>query len=221
MLRAMRKHAKFFYILFFIIILTFIFWGVGPLDQPTAVPVAEIGKEKITLEEYGRAYDRTVDFYRDMYKEKFNDEMEKKLKLREKALDSLIDERALLIAAGSIGMTVSDEELEEAIMNEPGFTRNGVFDRDIYMRALQLNRLTPEYFENIKRYELTLLKMTRLIGEAFDITDDESRYITGDEQTAKAFRQALLFDKREKAVKSYVEGIKKQIKIKVNNHLIS
>ncbi len=221
MLKAMRKHAKFFYVLFFIVILSFIFWGVGTVDKSTAVPVAEIGKEKITLEEYGRAYDMAVDFYRDIYKEKFNDEMEKKLKLREKALDSLIDERVLLIAARSIGMAVSDEELEEAIMNEPGFTRNGVFDRDIYMRVLQINRITPEYFEDIKRYELMLLKMKRLIGEAVDLTDDENRYISGDEQTAKAFRQAFLFDKREKAVKSYVEGIKKQIKIKVNTHLIS
>ena len=221
MLRAMRKHAKFFYVLFFMIIISFIFWGVGTVDKSTAVPVAEIGKEKITVEEYGRAYDRAVGFYRDIYKEKFNDEMEKKLKLRENVLDSLIDERVLLIAAKSIGTTVSDEELEEAIKNEPGFTRNGVFDREIYMRVLQLNRLTPEYFENIKRYELTLLKITRLIGEAFDLADDEMRQITGDEQTAKAFRQALLFDKRQKAVKSYVEGMKKQIKIKVNTHLIS
>ncbi|MEK7864305.1 MAG: SurA N-terminal domain-containing protein [Nitrospirota bacterium] len=221
MLRAMRKHAKFFYVFFFIIILSFIFWGVGTVDKSTAVPVAEIGKEKITVEEYGRAYDRAVDFYRDIYKEKFNDEMEKKLKLREKVLDSLIDERALMITAGSIGMTVSNEELEEAIRNEPGFTRNGVFDSDIYMRILQINRITPEYFENIKRYELMLVKMKRLIGEAVDLTEDESRQITGDEQTAKAFRQALLFDKRQKAVKSYVEGIKKQIKIKINTHLIS
>jgi peptidyl-prolyl cis-trans isomerase D len=221
MLRAMRKHAKFFYVLFFIVILSFIFWGVGTVDKSTAVPVAEIGKEKITLEEYGRAYDRTVNFYRDMYKEKFNDEMEKKLKLREKVLDSLIDERVLMIAATSIGMTVSDEELEEAIRNEPQFTRNGVFDRDIYIRILQINRITPEYFENIKRYELMLLKVKRLIGEVFELTDSEMKQITGDEEAARASREALLFDKRQRAVKSYVEGVKKQIKVKVNDYLIS
>jgi len=221
MLRTMRKHAKFFYVFFFMIIISFIFWGVGTVDKSTAVSVAEIGKEKITLEEYGRVYDRTVEIYRDVYKEKFNEEMEKKLKLREKVLDSLIDEKVLLAAARSIGIIVSDEELEEAIRNEPGFTRNGVFDRQIYMRILQMNRITPEYFENIKRYELMLVKMKRLIGEASDLTDDEMRQIAGDEQTAKAFRQALLFDKRQKAVKSYVDGVKKQIKIKVNTHLIS
>lgn len=221
MLRTMRKHAKFFYVFFFMIIISFIFWGVGTVDKSTAVSVAEIGKEKITLEEYGRVYDRTVEIYRDAYKEKFNEEMEKKLKLREKVLDSLIDEKVLLAAARSIGIIVSDEELEEAIRNEPGFTRNGVFDRQIYLRILQMNRITPEYFENIKRYELMLVKMKRLIGEASDLTDDEMRQIAGDEQTAKAFRQALLFDKRQKAVKSYVDGVKKQIKIKVNTHLIS
>lgn len=220
MLRAMRKHAKFFYVFFIMIIVSFIFWGVGTVDKSTAVPVAEIGKEKITVEEYGRAYDRAVDFYRDMYKEKFNEEMEKKLKLREEVLNSLIDEKVLMIAARNIGMAVSDEELEEAIKNEQGFTRNGVFDRDIYMRILQINRITPEYFENVKRYDLTLLKMKRLIGEAVDLTNDEMRPVTGDEQTVKAFRQALLFDKRQKAVKSYIEGLKKQTKIKINTQLI-
>jgi len=221
MLRAMRKHAKFFYVLFIMIIVSFIFWGVGTVDKTTAVPVAEIGKEKITLDEYGRAYDRTVDFYRDMYKEKFNEEMEKQLKLREGVLTLLIDERVLMIAARNTGMTVGDDELEEAIVNEPGFLRNGVFDRDIYLRILQLNRITPEYFENTKRNDLLLLKIKRLIGESVDLTDEEMKRITGDEQTAKAFRQALLFDKRQKAVKSYVEGLKKQLKIKINTQLIS
>jgi len=203
------------------IIVSFIFWGVGTVDKTTAVPVAEIGKEKITLDEYGRAYDRTVDFYRDMYKEKFNEEMEKQLKLREGVLTLLIDERVLMIAARNTGMTVGDDELEEAIVNEPGFLRNGVFDRDIYLRILQLNRITPEYFENTKRNDLLLLKIKRLIGESVDLTDEEMKRITGDEQTAKAFRQALLFDKRQKAVKSYVEGLKKQLKIKINTQLIS
>jgi len=203
------------------IIISFIFWGVGTVDKSTAVHVAEVGKEKITVEEYSRAYDNAVDFYRNMYKEKFNEEMEKNLKLREGVLNSLIDEKALMITARSMGLTVSDEELEEAIRNEPGFMRNGVFDRDIYIRMLQINRLTPEYYENVKRYELMLVKMRRLIGEASDLTGAEIRQITGDEQTAKALRQALLFEKRQKALRAYVEGIKKQMKIKVNTQLIS
>ncbi len=221
MLKAMRKHAKFFYVLFFIVILSFIFWGVGTVDKSTGVPVAEIGREKITLEEYWRTYDRMRDFYREIYKEKFDEEMEKKLKLKEKVLDSLIDERVLLLAAKNTGIKVKDAELQEAIMNDPAFTRGGVFNRDIYLRTLQLNRITPEFFESMKRQELTLLKMRRLIEESVDVTDADMKQVSGDEQTVKALSQAILLDKREKAVKSYVEGLKQNMKIKVNTQIIS
>ena len=45
----MRKHARYFYVLFFIVILTFIFWGVGTVDKTgPAEIVAEVGKYKIT-----------------------------------------------------------------------------------------------------------------------------------------------------------------------------
>lgn len=221
MLQAMRKHAKFFYVLFFIVILSFIFWGVGTVDKSTGLPVAEIGREKITLEEYWRTYDRMRDFYRETYKEKFDEEMEKKLKLKEKVLDSLIDERVLLLAAKNTGIKVKDAELQEAIMNDPAFTRGGVFNRDIYLRTLQLNRITPEFFESMKRQELTLLKMRRLIEESVDVTDADMKQVSGDEQTVKALSQVILLDKREKAVKSYVEGLKQNMKIKVNTQLIS
>ncbi len=221
MLQFMRKHAKFFYIFFFLIIISFIFFYVGPVDKSTSIPVAEIGKEKITLEEYWRTYDRARDLYRDIYKEKFDEELEKKLKLKEKVLDSLIEEKVLLLAAKDLGIKVKDEELEEAITHEQAFTRNGIFDKEVYLRTLQLNRITPEMFENAKRQELTLIKMKRLIGESVDLTDSEIKQLPGDEQTAKALRQAILLDKREKAVMSYVDGLKKQMKIKINTQLIS
>ena len=89
MLKAMRKHAKYFYVLFFIVILSFIFWGVGTVDNTGGVEVvAEVGKYKITTDEYWKTYDRVYRFYREIYKDKFDEEMEKKLKLKENVLDS-------------------------------------------------------------------------------------------------------------------------------------
>ncbi len=215
MLQAMRKHAKFFYVLFFIVILSFIFWGVGTVDKSTSVPVAELGKDKITLEEYWTAYDRAREFYRNITKGTFTEEMEKQLNLKQRVLDSLIDEMVLETEAKRIGVRVSDEELEEAIVNDPAFTRDGKFSKDIYLRSLQLNRMTPEYFEFVKRKELTLSKMYRLIGESVDMTDEGTKDMGAD------VRQAVLSQMRQQAVKSYVEGLKKQMKIKVNQQLIS
>jgi peptidyl-prolyl cis-trans isomerase D len=211
----MRKHAKYFYVLFFIVILSFIFWGVGTVDKSTTVPLAEVGKEKISLDEYWTAYDRAREFYRNISKGSFTEEMEKQLNLKQKVLNSLIDDTVLLAEAKKAGIQVSDAELEDAILNEPSFLRDGKFNKEVYLRTLQLNRLTPEYYESLKRKELVLTKMRRLIGESVDLTDE----MMNDPALAQ-MRQSFLIQLRDKAVKSYVEGLKKQMKIKVNQQLI-
>ena len=59
MLQAMRKHAKYFYVLFFIIIITFVFWGVGTVDKTGDVEIiADVGPYKITAADYWKTYDR-------------------------------------------------------------------------------------------------------------------------------------------------------------------
>lgn len=212
MLKLMRKHARFFYILFFIVILSFIFWGVGTVDKSTNVAVAVVGKEKISLEEYWIAYDRVREFYRETLKEGFTDEVEKKLNLKQKVLDILIDERVLLISAERAGISVSERELEEAITNDPTFMRDGKFNRDVYLRTLQLNRMTPQMYESMRKRELILSKMRRLITESVDIPEVDVNDDT--------LRQAMLSQLREGAVKSYIEGIKRGMKIKVNQQLL-
>jgi hypothetical protein len=224
MLKMMRKHAKYFYILFFIVILTFVFWGIGTVDKTGGRGiVAEVGKYNITTENYWRNYENVYRFYREIYKDKFDEEMEKKMNLKEKVLNSMIDENVLLIAAADEGITVGDEELHEAIIHEPAFMRNGVFDKNIYINRLRLNRITVEEYENSKRRELTLNKMKRLIWLSVDVTNlnSASKQTSGNAQLAKMLSEQMLNDEREKAVKSYVEGLKKEIKIKINTNLIS
>lgn len=221
MLKTMRKHAKFFYFLFFIVILSFVFWGVGTLDKPTAVSVAEIGKEKITVEEYWRAYENVRQQLRDLYKERFNEEIEKSLKLKETVLNSLIDERVLLISAAELGVRVTDKELQDAIVNDPRFMRDGIFRKDIYFRTLDLNRLTPEMFENSMRQQLTLIKMRRFIASAIDINLLDLKGVASDEKKVNEARQAILADKSNAAIKSYVDSVKQRMKFKVNMDLIS
>jgi peptidyl-prolyl cis-trans isomerase D len=224
MLKVMRKHARYFYVLFFIVILTFIFWGVGTVDKTGGTEiVAEVGNYKITAEEYWKTYDRIYRFYKEIYKDKFDEETEKKLNLKENVLDSMIDERVLLITAKDMGISVSDEELQESIAGEPAFMKNGVFDKEVYLNRLRLNRIAPEIFESAKRQELTLTKMIRFIELSVDVTyvDSNMSQTAGNEQMVKMLTQATLNDKREKAVKSYIEGLKKNIKIKTNKQLIS
>lgn len=225
MLKAMQKHQKYFYVLFVIIIISFIGWGVGTVDNTGGVEVlAEVGGYKITTEEYWKTYDRVYRFYREIYKEKFDEETEKKLNLKENVLDSMINERVLLITAKQTGISISDEELQDSIIHDPAFLKNGVFDKDVYLNRLRLNRVTPEYYESTKRQELTFNKMKRFIELSVDVTDMDinmPQQVSGNEQLAKMLSQAKLSEKKEKAVKSYIEGLKKNIKITVNKKLIA
>ncbi len=220
MLKAMRKHAKFFYFLFVIVIVSFIFWGVGTVDKQTGVPVAEVGKDRIASEDYWAAYDRAREFYRNIMKENFNEEFEKKINLKRQVLDSLIDEKVLLAEAKREGITVSDAEVEDAIMNDPSFLREGKFSKDIYLRILDLNRISPEVFESSKRRELTVAKLRMLIEESVDVSDvDPTQKAEG--QTPDSLRQAALGQMRNAALKSYIDGLKKKIKIKINEQALS
>jgi hypothetical protein len=214
MLKSMRKHAKYFYVLFVLVILSFIFWGVGGIDQPSTVPVAVIGEETITVDEYWRAYQNAMDLYRDIYKEKFDEE---KLGLKQNVLNSLVAERVLYVAAEQAGLAISDSELQEAIMNEPAFMRDGRFNRQVYLRALELNRITPGAYEESKRRDLMGEKMKRLIEESVDLTPSELEKVKGDE----TLRQILLESKRQSALESFIEGLKKQMRITVNEQLVS
>jgi len=222
MLKIMRHHAKYFYVLFGIVILSFLSWGVGKVDQTSSGGVvAEVGKQKISQEEYYRAYDNAFKFYKDLYKEKFDEEMQKKLKLKDTVLDSLIGNRVLLYAAEANGTKVSDEELNEAIVSEPAFMRNGVFDSQVYQNTLRLSRIAPEVYESMKRRELIAARMTRLIELSVSPPFIDLPNISADEQTEKAMKDAMMNDAKGKAVKAYIEGYKKSLKIKEYRQLIS
>ncbi len=221
MLKAMRHHAKYLYFLFFIVILSFIFWGVGTVDQSSnAQIVAEVGKRKISAQDYARVYENYDRFYRDVYKEKYDEEMQKKLNLKDKAIETLVGQTILLIAAEENGVKVSDSELKEAILNEPAFTKDGAFDSEIYQNALRLSRLTPSMYESSKREELIIQKMSRLIQTAAITPGAEFANVSADDQTKKMIMDAMTKDAAEKVLRSYIEGMKKKMKVKINTELL-
>ena len=221
MLQSMRKHAKYFYVLFFVVIISFVFWGVGPKDKTTTETVAEIGKEKITVEEFWRAHERARDSYREIYKDLSVEEIEKKLNLKQMVFNGLLDERVLLVSARELGLAASDEDLQQAIINDPRFRRDGVFRKDIYVKTLAMNRFTTDMYEEILRDQLAVDKMRRLIASSVDVTDADLALLKADEAKAAMLKQTLLYNKRNAALRSFVEGVKVKMNVKINKDVIS
>jgi len=217
MLKIMRSH-KFFSVFLLsavtiMIIITFVFWGIGPLENPSNMVVAHIGKEKITRQEYWKSYYIAEDYYRRIYKD---EEEIKKLNLKEMVLNDLIDRKVLLIAGDMSGVRVTQEELKKAIMSNPIFQKDGAFQKDVYMRALRLMRMTAREYENALMDELLIDKMSRVIGETTELTTDERKILDSIKEGREQLAQSFLSARQKLAIKAYIEGVKRQIKIKIN-----
>jgi hypothetical protein len=212
----MRTNAKYFYILFVVVILSFIFWGIGPKSGTEDRDIlAEVGPYKITAQEYYRTYDNMFKFYRELYKDKFDEDMQKKLNLKENVMNAMVDNRLLLLAAADNGIKVSDEELEGAIESEPAFMRDGVFNASIYQNRLRLERITPEMYEASKRQELAIQKMRRLIELSVNVPAEDLAKINSDQKDAQAQQAALMAAAKDDALRSYLDGLRKEVKIKI------
>ncbi len=196
MIKTLRKHAKYFYFLFFIVIITFVFWGVGTVDKPKADYVAEVDGQKIYADRFWRHYEEIRKFYREVFKDKA-EEMEKGLK--EKVLEDLINEEVLLWFAKKYNIEATDKEVQDAIINDPRFMRNGAFQKDIYFQILKLNRLNPAQYEASVRREITIGKSLQIIASSKGVSDiPDDVYI-----------------------KAFLQSIRDQLKIKINKEAIS
>lgn len=201
------------------ITIAFVFWGIGPNDNPTIEYVAQVGDRQISLKEYYRAYDN--EYERQRAQKKTPEEI-KKLDLEKLVLGSLVDRMVLLITAENVGISVTDKELQREIMNTPYFQRNGKFDQNIYRRLLSRNRMTMQEFEQNVKNDLIIVKMTRLIGETSELSKKEIDII---ESIKGGNKQELIgvfrATKNSQVVQAYIEGIKRRLPIRVNLDMVS
>jgi len=176
MLEFMRRRARSTWIkgLFLIIVLVFIFWGVGGSIGGGRVDiVANVDGRAISIREFQRAYENVKAAYREAYKDQLTPEIMQSLNLKQRTIEQLIDSSILAAEAWRLGFTVSDEEVRQSIAALPAFQAYGSFSQEQYLRMLRYLRLTPSEFEDEQRTQLLIHKLQRLISDAPRVTDTE------------------------------------------------
>ena len=176
MLKFMRQHATswFIKIALGLIIVVFIFWGVGGFRGDEGAVVAKVGGTIIDVRTFRDTYQKMVDFYRKQYKGQWNEQMLKLLDIKHRVLNQLIDQVLIAQEAQRLHITVSKKELMESIEAMPVFQRNGHFSRRLYLDMLRYNRIEPADFEESKMRELLYEKVKSLIADpASYVTDEE------------------------------------------------
>lgn len=176
MLEFMRKRARAPWIkaLFLIIVLVFIFWGVGgSMNGERPDIVAQVNDYSISVREFQRAHENVKNAYREIYKERFTAELIEKMNLREQTLEQLVQTRILAAEATRIGFTASDDEVREEIRKVEAFQEHGSFNQERYTRVLRYLNMAPNEFEEEQRVQLIVKKFQNFITGTARVTDQE------------------------------------------------
>jgi len=203
MLRFMRKYAAgwMIKIIFGVIILVFIFWGVGGMQGDAEKTVAEAGSHKITRMEYEDAFKRLVDTYRNIFKERFDEKLVKTLKLREAAMNDLVDRYLLIQKARELGMSVSDKEFRDRLETVDAFKKDGKFNKKVYQEVLKLNGLEPGKFEASEKLAMLSGKMMSLIRDNGVVLSDAEVWNAYVKEKGKIDLSYMVFDPSDYAKK--------------------
>ncbi|MFH1102333.1 MAG: SurA N-terminal domain-containing protein [Pseudomonadota bacterium] len=175
MLHLMRKYAGSWLIKIILgsIVVVFVFWGIGSFQARKAGRVALVNREPVSVEEYRQSYNTIIERLRASFGNEVNEEMIERFQVKEQALNQLIDQKLLLQEAKRVNFSVSNEELTNTIKKMASFQSSGSFDSRLYKRLLNVNRLTPEEFEEIQKRSMLIQKLQRFVQDAIHVSDEE------------------------------------------------
>lgn len=166
---------------------------------PSGGVAVEVNGEKVSVAQFYNLRDSMLDRLRRSDQE-ISDELVDYVNFS--VLDSLVSKKLLAQKANELGIRVSQEELSDAIRNDPGFQIDGAFVgferyRDFISR--RLNR-TVKDFEDSYREDLLVAKLVSVLDSSVTASDEEllGIYRTREEEIDLYY---VSF-----AAKDYVEG---------------
>ena len=161
MLTSIGKFSKSFFIklLVGIIILPFVFWGMGDVFRGgNQNIIASIDSEKVSTQEF-------VDYLRRL---NLNEDQIKNLPktdLIEKILSEYIGKRVMALEIEKLGITVNDNALRNIIKSDTLFFKDNKFSRTEYEKFLIKSGLSaPQFEENIAEQEKRRQFLSSLSG---------------------------------------------------------
>ena len=172
-----------------VIILSFAIWGIRTdFSGYGANRLAEVGGEEISTNAFRDAYQTELQRIQRQAKRAITNDEAKRFGLDRQVLSRLISDAALNQQADALGLTVSDDQIAQAITSDPAFKgAGGQFDRTLFEELLRDNGLTEKSFVReqrgvMLRHELTdpltaSLQMPKAMLEAIHRFQAEARSV--------------------------------------------
>ncbi|NIM28061.1 MAG: peptidylprolyl isomerase [Gammaproteobacteria bacterium] len=159
MLQSIRDHATGWiaWIIVILISIPFALWGIHEYLSPTSnVAVASVNGTDIGTDQFQRVYQRQRAQLQSILGPSFDINQLDEERLREEALNQLINDEILLQTALVGGMRIGDRQLARAIQTQEIFQESGNFSEALYQQWLRVQGYSAGGFENdLKRSLLT------------------------------------------------------------------
>lgn len=167
MFDAVRNNKRIVQVFLGLITLPFAFWGVESYirNAGDSRDVATVGGTPITLQQYQQAWRNQQERLRGALGPNYNPALMESPEARLAVVNSLVDQRVLLLEANKRRLMASDDLLRDVISKIPALQEDGKFSAARYETALKAQGLTQTGFEAQLRQDLTL---QQLVGSVSD-----------------------------------------------------
>lgn len=165
MLEVIRENAQSWGVkaIFAVIILVFVFWGVGGFRANRKAILAKVDDHEIRTKDFFAQYQRELEGLRRQNK-KVNADTLKKMHFKKQLFERMVRDYLLTREAQKLGLTVSPRELSAQIKSMAAFQdKDKHFDVNRYKGLLAANQFTPAQFEYFVRVELLRKKLEDLL----------------------------------------------------------
>ncbi len=153
-----------------IIVVVFVFWGIGTGNMNTSQVVATVDGKRITDTRYHQAMKRNPDAHDKSLTE------EQHRQLARNVVKGLITREVMLQEADRLGIEVSGEEVAREILGSQAFLdEDGEYSQELYVRYLKRYGTTQAQFETDIRDELVLSRLRDVAMQATTVDEAEIR----------------------------------------------
>jgi peptidyl-prolyl cis-trans isomerase D len=138
--------------------------------------VASVDGREITVARFRRVYMQQMQAYRNQFGGNMDERLLKQLGIDQRIVQQMIEEEASLAEAKRLGISASNQEVQQRITSFPAFQENGVFVGEArYRQVLQMQNppLRPDEFEEQVRRGITMEKLQAALTEWITVDDKE------------------------------------------------
>ena len=158
-------------ILLSMLLISFVFWGVGNFNFFNAGYAAKVEDVEISIFQLENAYQNQL-----LQLPNYSELPESTLRaIRANTLERLIRDTVVDVYVAEQGYRVGDQQIAELIQSEPQFQEDGVFKKELYYNWLEQTVQDAQVFEAQQRRALRLSQLQRGIGATAFVTPSEYR----------------------------------------------